>query len=394
MERVNAISSPINEQAYGGVALRAADHAALATLRSARVDARHASDERPPLAVLAGLFAELRVPAVPPRPSHSSVRDARDEWLRRIRSAGRSDSSIRAYRNAIDDLLAWAADAGRADELFEERTVVDYLDAHQQRGSPAPATYHRRLVLLRRFVRWLSQRASVTDPFLNLEAPPKPRQEGDWLAPQEFSALLTAAQHLPRRVPGLVERDRLVLLALVTTGLRRAELIALDRRDLVLDGTSPSLLVRRGKGAKPRRQPLAAQLAAELRDLERERCPASDDPVFCGLRGGRLQPTILADMIARNARRAQLTRRVTGHTLRHTAATWLRQETADVRLVAEYLGNADLSTVNRYAHVATAEMHSTAQTLGARAGLERDGDRARMSGTDPDHRLAACDRPS
>lgn len=77
-------------------------------------------------------------------------------------------------------------------------------------------------------MRWLSQRASVPDPFLDLEAPPKPRQEGNWLTPPEFAALLTAAQHPPRRVPGLAERDRLVLLALVTTGLRRAELVALD----------------------------------------------------------------------------------------------------------------------------------------------------------------------
>src|SRR5207247_4086978 len=68
-----------------------------------------------------------------------------------------------------------------------------------------------------------------------------------------------------RNLPGLAGRDRLVLLALVTTGLRRSELCALDWRDLALDGPRPSMLVRRGKGGKPRRQPLAPQLAAELR---------------------------------------------------------------------------------------------------------------------------------
>lgn len=146
----------------------------------------------------------------------------------------------------------------------------------------------------------------------------------------------------------------------------------------MLDGASPSLLVRRGKGAKPRRQPLAAQLAAELRALERQRSPAPDDPVFCGLRGGLLQPTILADIIARNARRAQLTKRVTAHILRHTAATWLRQATADARLVAEYLGHADLSTVSRYAHVASAELHTAAQTLAERAGLQMEAEQSRV----------------
>lgn len=58
---------------------------------------------------------------------------------------------------------------------------------------------------------------------------------------------------------------------------------------------------------------------------------------------------------------------MTAHTLRHTAATWLRQATGDTRLVAEYLGHADLSTVSRYAHVATAELRAGAEVIAARA---------------------------
>lgn len=61
---------------------------------------------------------------------------------------------------------------------------------------------------------------------------------------------------------------------------------------------------------------------------------------------------------------------MTAHTLRHTAATWLRQAPhADTRLVAEYLGHADVSTVSRYAHVADHELHDAVETLAARAGL-------------------------
>ena len=55
---------------------------------------------------------------------------------------------------------------------------------------------------------------------------------------------------------------------------------------------------------------------------------------------------------------------MTAHTLRHTAATWLRQETGDTRLVAEYLGHADLSTVSRYTHVAHRELHEATEALG------------------------------
>src|SRR3982751_6984304 len=88
--------------------------------------------------------------------------------------------------------------------------------------------------------------------------------------------------------PALIERDYLALLALVTTGLRRSELCALEWRDLELDGRKRSLLVRCGKGGKPRRQPVPAGLARELRKLRDSRQPDPTDPVFCGLAGGRL----------------------------------------------------------------------------------------------------------
>lgn len=260
--------------------------------------------------------------------------------------------------------------AGRGSSLTLLR--VDPWDDYRRRANPAAATYHRHFLLLRRFLRWLSRRDGVPDPFLDLEPPPRPRQEREWLTPEEFQRLLAAAACPHRRLPGLAERDRLVLLALGLTGLRRSELVALNWRDLSIDGPKTSLLVRRGKGGKPRRQPIAAQLADELRQLHAERDPTPDEPVFCGLAGGRLQETTLAQIISRTATRAGLEKHVTAHTLRHTAATWLRQATGDARLVAEYLGHADLSTVSRYTHVAPDELHEAAAKLGERALLPAD----------------------
>jgi integrase len=290
--------------------------------RSGRSRAGHASARLPktedPLALLAGYLKQL---AVPERhlPTETALRQARNDWLRRLEAARRSKSALVAYRIAIDDLLNWSCERGR--NIFEEATIVDYLTAYQRRARPAPATYYRRFGLLRRFVRWLSRRSGLPDPFLELEPPPKPQQEADWLTQDEFARLRTAAEHPRRRRGGIAERDRLVLLTLVQTGLRRAELIALDWADLELDGPQPSLLVRCGKGGKPRRQPLAAPLAQELRQLRAARDAPADAPVFCGLEGKRLQPTILAGIIRRAADGAGLEKRVTAHTLRHTAAT-------------------------------------------------------------------------
>jgi integrase/recombinase XerC len=355
------IESAKPSQPAGGGPHAGADHATLAALEAALVDARSAADDRPALVVLASRLGELGTLPVGPPAGGLSLRQARDDWLRRLEAQRKSESAIVAYRVAIDDLLEWSEANGR--NVLEEVTVVDYLRSYQQRAGPAQATYYRRFLLLRKFLRWVSQRDGVRDPFVDLEPPPKPRQERDWLTPEEFRLLLDAAGRPERNLPGLAERDRRALLALVTTGLRRSELCALEWRDLELDGRKPSLLVRHGKGGKSRRQPLPVGLARELRKLRDARQPEPTDPVFCGLAGGRLQETILADIIRRATKRAGIEKHVTAHTLRHTAATWLRREVGDTRLVAEYLGHADLSTVARYAHVDREELFAAAGRL-------------------------------
>jgi len=342
----------------------AADRLAVGTIEAAIAQARGEADERPAFEIVASALVELGVRAAPSKQSASIVARDREAWLRRMQSAGRSQSTISAYRIAIDDLLAWAESTGRVADLFDEQGVVDYLDAYRRRRAPAAATYCRRFVLLRRFLQWLSRRQGTPDPFLELEAPSKPQQERDWLTREEFAALLSAAEHPARCRPGLVQRDRLVLMALVLTGLRRAELMAVQWRDVNLGGPLPSLLVRSGKGGKPRRQPLPSQLADELEQWREERAPSPGDYVFCGLAGGQLHANVLSDIIRRTVRRAGVAKHVTAHTLRHTSATWLREATGDTRLVAEYLGHADLSTVSRYAHVAPRELHAAVQALG------------------------------
>jgi site-specific recombinase XerD len=105
--------------------------------------------------------------------------------------------------------------------------------------------------------------------------------------------------------------------------------------------------------------------------------------VFCGLGGARLQPTILAGIIQRATARSRIQKHITAHTLRHTAATWLCQATGDTRLVAEYLGDSDLSTVSRYAHVAEEELHAAAQVLANGAAHHPAAPRRRMRSRPP-----------
>lgn len=367
VDRFDSGVVPVERRAADGIA----DRHALSMLRDELRTARAQGDARPPLAVVAACLQELGVGFGDRRiGSTISLEQGRDEWLQRLRSADRSRSLLVAYRVAIDDLRGFLDRKSLIGDVLREETIVAYLDDYRRRMRPAPASYYRRFMVLRRFFRWFSRRANVPDPFLDLEAPRKPQQEADWLTAEEFTRLLRAASAPLRRRPGLVERDRFVLVALVATGLRRSELVALNWGDLDLDSDQPSLLVRQGKGGRPRRQPLAAALADELRRRQEGALPAADDPIFCGLEGRRLQTKVLADIIRRASLRAGIEKRVTAHTLRHTAATWLRQRTGDARLVAAYLGHADLSTVSRYSHVATAELHSAAAAISDHGGLD------------------------
>ncbi len=217
---------------------RSADHAALAALEAALIDARASEDDRPPLVVIASCLGQLNGSAASTPPAScdgTALRQARDDWLRRLETSQKSQSAHVAYRVAIDDLLDWSEPRRRS--VLEEATIVDYLSAYRQRAHPAPATYYRRFSSCAASCAGC-RRVGAPDPFLDLEPPPKPRQERDWLTRDEFKRLLDAAGQPERNLPGLAERDQLVLVTLVTTGLRRSELCALEWRDLELTDAS------------------------------------------------------------------------------------------------------------------------------------------------------------
>jgi hypothetical protein len=177
-----------------------ADRAVLGALEQTLASAREAGDSRPALVVLATWLGDLGRPSALAPAAHVSLRQARDEWLRRLDAQQKSESTLVGYRVAIDDLLDWSDAHGR--DVLEESGIVDYLRSYRERASPAESTYYRRFVLLRSFLRWVSSRHGLPDPFRDLEAPPKPRQESDWLTPDEFRRLLDAAGRPERNLPG------------------------------------------------------------------------------------------------------------------------------------------------------------------------------------------------
>jgi hypothetical protein len=138
-----------------------ADRAVLTALEEALADARAAGDDRPALVVLASCLGVLGAPPTPLPIHGASLRQAGDDWLRRLGTQQKSESTLVGYRVAIDDLLDWSETNGR--DILTEAAIVDYLHSYQERAQPAEASYYRRFVLLRKFVRWVCRRDGVPD---------------------------------------------------------------------------------------------------------------------------------------------------------------------------------------------------------------------------------------
>jgi integrase/recombinase XerC len=147
-------------------------------------------------------------------------------------------------------------------------------------------------------------------------------------------------------------RDHALLELLYATGIRVAECCGLDWTDL--DQLQGVVRVA-GKGGREREVPVGGAALAALAAYARARGETSG-PVFVNLKGGRLTARSALRIVRQRAREAGLDRRVTPHTMRHSFATHMLGEGADLRLIQELLGHSRLSTTQRYTHVSPERM--------------------------------------
>lgn len=154
-------------------------------------------------------------------------------------------------------------------------------------------------------------------------------------------------------------REAAILETLYATGIRVAELVGLDRRDV--DFASRTLKVT-GKGDKQRVVPFGLPAAHALEAwLDRGRPELardiSGDALFLGARGGRIDQRVVRDIVHKAAARAGVPD-ISPHALRHSAATHLLDGGADLREVQELLGHSSLATTQRYTHVSIEQLKS------------------------------------
>jgi len=239
-------------------------------------------------------------------------------------------------------------------EAVSRETIVNYL-LHLQEEGKATATIARRLAALKAFYQYLvRERLLQDDPTRNLESPKLERRLPHVLTVAEVEEMLR--QPDPGQPAGL--RDRAMLELLYATGIRVSELVSLNLGDVNLQQGYLRCL---GKGSKERLVPIGSFALKSLESyVGQARGRLLRDPkeqcLFFNHHGHRMTRQGFWKIVKRYAQQARIERSITPHTLRHSFATHLLENGADLRSVQELLGHADISTTQIYTHLTRARL--------------------------------------
>lgn len=227
--------------------------------------------------------------------------------------------------------------------------IIGYLSLLQEKGM-STATVSRNMASIRAFHQFLVRdRYTENDPTINLESPKIEKRLPKVLTITEVEALLSA----PQLNTPLGKRDKAMLELLYATGIRVSELVSLKETDVNL---SMGFLRCLGKGSKERIIPLGNTALKYIKDfIDKGRASLTKNPreeaLFLNHHGRSLSRQGFWKIIKKYAEAAHINKEITPHTLRHSFATHLLENGADLRSVQEMLGHADISTTQIYTHV-------------------------------------------
>ncbi|GAB6157614.1 tyrosine recombinase XerC [Desulfotomaculum varum] len=230
---------------------------------------------------------------------------------------------------------------------INSKLMRSYL-AHLQQRKLSRATVARRLASWRSFFKFLYNDGLIlANPMVKLANPKREKRLPKFLYESEAQQLVEAPDNSP-----LGCRDKAMLELLYATGIRVSELVALDLPDLDL---SRSYLRVLGKGSKERIVPLHNQavtvLTHYLQNIRPGLVQGNNQAVFVNYRGTRLSDRGVRKIIDKYCTLAGLKNNISPHAIRHSFATHLLDNGADLRSVQELLGHVSLSTTQIYTHV-------------------------------------------
>ncbi len=279
---------------------------------------------------------------------------------------GLAAATVEAYGR---DLAALSANApGQSTDSLDAALLRRHLD-RMEAGGLGAGTRSRALSAISQLLVFLRAEGVLErDPLADVHRPRSGRRVPRVLGVGEVTRLIEAPDETPLGI-----RDRAMFEVLYAGGLRVSELAGLRLEDLRLEAPTCSVF---GKGRRQRLAPLGEPAVAWLgRWLEEVRPLWVKDPsvvaVFVSRRGGPITRQAIWYRIRHHSRQAGIEQRITPHMLRHSFATHLLEGGADLRLVQEMLGHADIGTTEIYTHVSRERLHSMVERSHPRGGRGR-----------------------
>ena len=310
-----------------------------------------------------------------------SAPDSLAAWIRRyvthLETQHRSVADQRTRRSRLAHFHAWCVERGIERPQEVTHAHVERFQRHlflYQKANDAPMAINGQRIALftvEMFFRWLvRQKVVASNPAADLELPRRTDDLREPLTLAEVEVVLA----LPMLDTPEGLRDRVVLELFYATGLRRTEVTNLVVSDI--ERERGTLHVRLGKGKKDRFVPVGERALAWIAKYEREARPQllvepSEKHLFLNQYGQPLSPDGLSWRVRDYFQRAGIAKRGACHLFRHTMATAMLDNGADIRHVQEMLGHGQITSTQRYTHVSIARLKAVHAATHPAAKLER-----------------------
>lgn len=285
------------------------------------------------------------------------MRDLMERFLAYVYARNtRSDKTVESYRTDLEQLITWLEDHDIPSfEAADRAAFLDFIASIRFADPRHPlknSTICRKLSAYRSFYRYLNEYIGIQEnPLAMMPSFKNKRQIPDFLFVEEVKTFLDSFDESKP----LEYRDKLLFTLMYSCGLRVSEIRDLQWKDVDLDGR---ILHITGKGDKQRIVPFYPALARRLKEYketwwtQHARC----ENVFCNARGQAITSRGIQYTMQKKADVLELPMKVHPHMLRHSFATHLLDNGADIRIVQELLGHASLNTTQIYTHVSTSKL--------------------------------------
>jgi integrase/recombinase XerD len=274
-----------------------------------------------------------------------------------------SEYTIKNRRGHIGFFLQWCNDRGLTEPIEVTRPILEHYQRflfHYRQKNGSPLTFRSqvsRLVPLRSWFRWMArQRHILHNPASELELP-----RAEHRLPKVVLSVSEIEQVLahPNINDPLGLRDRALMETLYSTGMRRSELANLKLYEI--DTERGTLTIRQGKGKKDRVIPIGDRAAAWVEKYIREArhhfvMEPDDHTVFLSNAGEPFNLDHLSDLVRVHVEAADIGKRGACHMFRHSMATLMLDNGADIRYIQQMLGHADIKTTQIYTQVSIRQL--------------------------------------